>query len=1036
MHWRGAERVGMAAACACLCLRVIAQQTDAASIKNLAEEMHRAYADKDAARVLALWSEKAPERLEQQARLKRLFAAETGIEVRESTTAEPDVDGDHARLRVDRDLIAGPGTPASVARQAGKRFLILDWVRESSGWRIWKEQTTAEELAARLLALADERDRLSLLSQNNGLIGLDLVTAILKRGHASHLAGNLADALTIYQFAGVVAEQAGSVQARSNVLNDTGIVRYDRGEYPEALECYQKSLEISESAHDDVEVARTLGNLGLVYLDQGNYGLAGEMFEKGLALGQKIGEDGIVSFAFSHLASLYGKRGDYLRAFGYLRESADLAERAGDKRRLAFSLMNIGQIFEMQGDYQQAEEYYRQGLTLSEAQGLKAGAAYAFTNLGRVEQAESDISSAMDKYEKSLALARELGGKADIAEILALIGTAHAARGENAEAIESFRKSLAMREEIGGKSDVALTMAQTAAAHNRRGEYSEALKLTTEALSIAESLGLRETIWRAHLEAGNARRGLNDPANAESEFRQAIQTIEDMRFDVAGGESERATFFEDKLEPYYRMIDLLAATGRQAEAFAYAERFKARTLVDVLKFGQVQLSSALTEQERKRDQDLRSKLASLNARLMKASGPGGERGAVAPLAADLKKARLEYDSLQTSLYAAHPELKLQRGEVSTARAGDALGGLPDAGTAVVEYVVSSDKLFLFILAAPEGGQPNSGQLHVVTQMVNRKELTGKVEGFRRELAERALNFRAAARSLYGLLIAPASPYLRGKRRLILIPDGVLWELPFQALLAPSGKYVLDSYAISYVPSLTALQAMRQAKQHRMHASHKFQLLAMGNPAFTQQGERAKNAHRDESLAPLPLAETEVRRLEQIYGTSNSRVYVGRDALESRFKSEAPEARILHLATHGILNNASPLYSHLVLAAEKDSDGAEDGLLEGWEILNMKLKAELAVLSACETARGRIGKGEGVIGLSWALFVSGVPTTVISQWKVESDSTTKFMITFHEKLNGGSGEAAAIQAAARRVRSDSSYEHPFYWAPFIVVGASR
>src|SRR5262249_61625619 len=136
------------------------------------------------------------------------------------------------------------------------------------------------------------------------------------------------------------------------------------------------------------------------------------------------------------------------------------------------------------------------------------------------------------------------------------------------------------------------------------------------------------------------------------------------------------------------------------------------------------------------------------------------------------------------------------------------------------------------------------------------------------------------------------------------------------------------------------------------------------------------------LNPLPKAHAEVKGLGRLYGAAHSKIYVGAEAREDLAKTEAGDFRVLHFATHGVLNDAAPLYSHLVLA---QGDKNEDGLLEAWELMQMDLHADLAVLSACETARGRYGAGEGVIGLTWALFVAGVPSTVVSQWKVESAS---------------------------------------------------
>ena len=220
------------------------------------------------------------------------------------------------------------------------------------------------------------------------------------------------------------------------------------------------------------------------------------------------------------------------------------------------------------------------------------------------------------------------------------------------------------------------------------------------------------------------------------------------------------------------------------------------------------------------------------------------------------------------------------------------------------------------------------------------------------------------------------------------------------------------------------------KSRKPHSANT--LLAMGNPKLEARTvSRSKNVLMSPSLEPLPDAERMVKELGLIYGTKASKVYVGAEAREEVLKAESRNYRTLQLATHGVVNNASPMYSYVVLA--QSDDAKEDGFLEAWEIMQLDLNAELAVLSACDTARGRIGAGEGVIGLAWALFVAGCPTTVVSQWKVESSSTTELMLSFHRNLQSGSGKSEAMRQASMKLMLDKRYNHPFYWAGFIVVG---
>jgi CHAT domain-containing protein len=290
------------------------------------------------------------------------------------------------------------------------------------------------------------------------------------------------------------------------------------------------------------------------------------------------------------------------------------------------------------------------------------------------------------------------------------------------------------------------------------------------------------------------------------------------------------------------------------------------------------------------------------------------------------------------------------------------------------------------------------------------------------------------------LLKPAADQLRGKTNLVIAPDDTLWDLPFQALLTEANRFLIEDAAISYAPSLTVLREMMKRRKNQSTDAAPTSLLALGNPLLGKEmNNRATLTLRDEKLDPLPEAEQEVKALRQLYGTSRSKVYIGAEAREDRVKSEAGQAKILHFAAHGMLNNASPMYSHLVLA---ESGVNEDGLLEAWELMQLDLKADLAVLSAGETARGRIGAGEGMIGLSWAMFVAGVPSIVVSQWKVESAGTRDLMVNFHRALISQPGtrqkptKATALRQAALKLMKNAETGHPFYWAGFILVGGGN
>jgi CHAT domain-containing protein len=532
---------------------------------------------------------------------------------------------------------------------------------------------------------------------------------------------------------------------------------------------------------------------------------------------------------------------------------------------------------------------------------------------------------------------------------------------------------------------------------------------------------------------------LNQRDKARQAFAEAIRTIDALRNEVPGGESEVEGYFENKVGPYTAMIGLSMAESNAPEALAYAERAKGRVILEALRSGRIAPNKSMTIEERKQEQELTAALVALNRQIAREKIRDKPDAAhLSDLNARLTKARLNREEFQMSLYAAHPELKTQRGEAEVLLVNQAGELLRNEKCALLEYTVADNQVYLFVLT--RGGASGSHvDLRALTLPINRSDLASRVTKFRQRLSNHDLDYAESAADLHNLLIKPAAEQLRDKTSLVIVPDDILWDLPFQALQAAPNHYLIEDYAISYAPSLTVLNEMI-AKRRNREFNDRLVLLGIGNPALGKQTvERARTVLMSDSLAPLPEAERQVKMLGQLYGSEHSNIYIGADAREERVKAEAGYYRILQLATHGILNNANPMYSHIVLSQSAD-DSKEDGLLEAWEIMNLDLKADLVVLSACDTARGRIGPGEGVIGLTWALFVAGSPTTVVSQWSVESASTTELMLNFHRNLRAlGSGsqyamnKAEALRHAQLNLLKNKRYQHPFFWAGFVVVG---
>jgi len=214
-------------------------------------------------------------------------------------------------------------------------------------------------------------------------------------------------------------------------------------------------------------------------------------------------------------------------------------------------------------------------------------------------------------------------------------------------------------------------------------------------------------------------------------------------------------------------------------------------------------------------------------------------------------------------------------------------------------------------------------------------------------------------------------------------------------------------------------------------------LGFGDPRLDILSRDLPAGERGTSTAPIPEAAREVETIARIVGPRSSAVFIGADALESRAKAEAPRFRIVHLATHGVLDDANPMYSRLLLS-RRNGDG-EDGVLEAREMLDFHLRADLVVLSACDTARGGVHAGEGLIGMSWALFAAGSPSVIASQWRVGSARTETLMTTFYRRWmkepHAPFSKARALRAARLALLHDPDYRHPYYWSPFVLIGSA-
>ncbi|HEV8484049.1 MAG TPA: CHAT domain-containing tetratricopeptide repeat protein [Blastocatellia bacterium] len=898
-----------------------------------------------------------------------------------------------------------------------------------------------------------------------------LATALYGLGRVQFETSDFQNAIESYDRSFKAFEEINSKLDCIRILNDLGTLYISIGDYKTAKEVSMRSLSLTAALFEGKESSNFFryskaiawSNLGYISTWEGDYPRALDLLLKSLALFEEMVAAGLpyrtaVADRLEDLGQVYYFLGNYAKALNYYHRALTTIEAINPTDTRQRILTDLGILYLDQGDYPRANDFLEQSLKLALQLDNKIAVATALSNIGLSNQRQGKYEKAFDSFQAALKIAEAIAATRLIIPSLEGLGTVAQAQSNYDSALAYFDKALAASDKIGDKNREAELLWRKAEVYVLKKSYREALELSDRAVVLARELSQPNISYLALLSKAKASLAQYQSDSAIQALSDAISEAELIRSNVAGREQQSTLFFQNRVEPYYLMIDLLAKQNRVADAMLYAERAKGRVLLDVLQGNKLNVTKEMSAGDREHEQQLRTEIQLLNVRIYtETQARGSNQSLIADLNARLRKARLEYESFENNLYATDRDRQAHRAEARSLAIEDLGALLPDSKTALLEFAVLEDKTYLFVITRDntQGNGANGINIKLYPIALKKADLMLMVQTFRERIATRSIGTQRLALELYKLLLQPAKDQLAGRNMLVLAPDEILWELPFQALQSVPGRYLIEDFSTYYAPSLTVLCEIVKKRASKASLAPSVDslpprsgsflrptLLAFGNPALSTEEKSVAAAFRDNTLSSLPEAEREVKALAEIYGRENSKVFIGSSAQEETAKSAMGNYKVLHFATHSILDNQGPMYSRIVLS-QVVSNHNEDGMLEAWEIAQLELNADIVVLSACETARGQIRAGEGVTGLSWSFFVAGCPTTVVSQWKVESAGTTEMMIGFHNNLlstvrssNNLSGKAEALRAAALKMLKSEKYQDPFYWASFVVVGDGR
>ncbi|HLK56779.1 MAG TPA: CHAT domain-containing protein [Chthonomonadaceae bacterium] len=867
------------------------------------------------------------------------------------------------------------------------------------------------------------------------------------------------------------AESSGYALWLAASLHNLGRIAYDRRNPSLALDYYHRALEIRERlAPDSLELANTLNNMGLIAYHGGDMSLAESYFRPALEIRERLAPNSPeVARSLHHIGNVACDRGDLLLAEDYYHRSLAIWEALmPDSTHTAFCIHGLGIIAAQRGDYAKAEKYHRRALPLY--QRFAPDSLYVagcLHSLSFVAFQRDELALGEEYQQRALEIRERLApNSTKAANSLEMLGSIALRRGEVTKAEAYLHRALAIHEHLTpNTTHVAHPLHNLGDAAGKRGDLAAAEDYYRRALAVWERLSpnsVRTSSCLHSLAAILQKR--HKFAQALPLHLRAVAILESQRYQIPSIEA-RSFLLAEHIQKYLGLLQTYLHLKNLAEAFAVVERARARSFVEMLVERRLNFTldapTELLQKQQALDQQrgqTYTALATLNA--------DADTAQVQNLQAYLQDLEIQQQQLTAQIRAASPRFaSLQYPQpLDLQGAQTAL----DPGTLALVYQTDEQETFLFAVTH------DRCDLHRLP--IGHEELAQQVAAFRKALDVRLLentlqNALSQARSLYTTLLAPAKASIKKAKRLLLCPEGPLQVLPFTCLVtnnARKPRYLAEEIPLHQTVSLTVYAQTRHDKQQRRpqqdtpSLSERIgagissllqtgkRLLALGDPLYppltnlaplaearSANPEREALQSRGLSLTPLPFSRQEVEGIGALFGEQAS-LHLGAQATKTIVKQECAQAGIVHFACHGWLDHRFPLSSALVLSqpealGEQAVEG-DNGLLQAWEVMEqMKLEAELVVLSACETGLGQEVRGEGLVGLTRAFQYAGAKSVVVSLWEIHDASTSEFMQAFYAALSEGCSKDAALQRGMAALRKHPKWSHPYFWAAFALHG---
>jgi CHAT domain-containing protein/Tfp pilus assembly protein PilF len=940
--------------------------------------------------------------------------------------------------------------------------------------------TSAEKYALQALAIVE---KLNPAGPEVAKVENTLGYVVSEKGDLANAEKWHLKALAIYQQLDPEGLDVGST------LNQLGIIKARGGDLEGADRYWSQSLTIIEKKNpDSLPYAWTLGNLGLNSERLGDLNKAQEYLEKDLAIEEKIAPDSLdTAKSLNNLSLLAIDRGDLARAEEYCRRSLAIKQRIGpDSLDVANGLGNLSRIAYMRGDLTRGVDYGHQALAIRERLAPDSvDMAASLDQLGNFAQDRGELRSAEDYHLRALAiLEKKAPGSLELATSQVALGLIETERGNATGAAAHDQQALEIARKMAPEGQLMAEILHIFAASalqskdlSKAEEYSRQevairRKLAPESAGYAESLGTLAEVLREKQQTDEA-------ANL---FGEALEVLDRQLTHFGGSTEVRAEFRGIHAEYYSEYANLLVAQKKPEMALEVLERSRARTLLEMLASSHVDIRQGADPTLIEKEQLLQATLtAKTNRRISLLEGEHTAEQLSAVNGA-LDKVLSEYQELEGQIRTDSPKYAALT-QPTPLRASEARQ-LLDAQTVLLDYSLGAKRSLVFVvtptsldsyeLPAREDIEKAAHRAYDLLTSRNRRVEGETSEQRKTRLANDDAEYQKTSAKLSEMLLGPFTQKQEGKR-LLIVADGALQYIPFAALPIPQSDSsqhfvpLVANHEIVNLPSASVLAFLRrQASERGAQPAKEVAILA--DPVFDKSdprvGKALEHGSTESRKVPSELASRSAEQLTrsiQDVGSGTGQAGGGLPRLafsrreaaaiaattkagtamealdfhasrETALSKDLSQYRILHFATHGLLDNEHPELSGLVFSLVDQEGKPKDGFVDLQDIYNLTIRADLVVLSACETGLGKVVSGEGLVGLTRGFMYAGANRVVASLWKVDDVATSELMAEFYKgMLQKSLPPAAALRQAQLEMRKQKRWADPYYWAAFTLQG---